>query len=117
MDPNAVPLKEHFEKIFARQERDVRRALKLQAKEYERRLDTLNHAHERADEKAHDYVTNDKFETARTTDAQALKLALERQDGRLGSLERAWARIIGVGAVLVVMSGLIGGAIVKAFGG
>ncbi len=106
-------LKEHIEALLG----EHKAALILQAREYERRLDALNHAHDRADEKAHDYVTSDKFETARTTDAAALKLALERQDGRLGSLEKSWSRLVGIGAVLVVFAGLAGGAIVKALGG
>ena len=50
-------LKEYVERILA--ERD--RALEKQAVEYERRLSDLNHAHERAQEVAHTYVSADKY--------------------------------------------------------
>jgi|ERR1700722_486837 len=51
-------LKEHFESLF--RERD--KALDLQFKENSRRLDALNHAHEKAVEVQHTYVTQEKFD-------------------------------------------------------
>jgi hypothetical protein len=56
------------------------RALTLQAHEYERRLDSLNHAHEKAVEVQHTYVTADKYEASLTSEANARALALDRID-------------------------------------
>jgi len=50
-----------FEKLDGRDD-----ALKLQAKEYERRLEDLNHAHGLAQERNAEYVTKEKFEYFQT---------------------------------------------------
>lgn len=76
-----VSLREHFEALQT--ERD--KALALQHAEYERRLQDLNHAHERAQETAHTYLTIDKYEAVQKAEATALELALDRQDGRLAA--------------------------------
>lgn len=117
---NVDSLKQHFDEKFA----DTDKALVKQAVEYERRLSDLNHAHERAAEVAHTNVSLDKFETARATDAVALKLALERVDQRaeghelrLNALERFNSKVIGIGVVLVLFSGMVGAAIMRALGG
>lgn len=47
----------HAEQLVHRDE-----ALRLQAVEYERRLDNLNHAHEQAEDRSRDYVSTVKFE-------------------------------------------------------
>jgi hypothetical protein len=70
-----------------RLERDVhwmQENLKLQAAEYERRLSTLNHAHEKAQQTARTYVTQDKYEDYVVNQASALEKALERVDDRFG---------------------------------
>ncbi len=52
-------LKEHYDRVFS--DRDS--ALKLAVHELERRLDNLNHAHELAREKEHDFLSRDAHET------------------------------------------------------
>lgn len=91
-------------------------ARQLQATEYERRLQALNHAHEQAVEVQHTYVTQDKYEDNKERDAEALKLALERQDGRLNSLENWRSRSVGAAVVMMVFAGVIGAAVAKALG-
>lgn len=66
----------------------VQKALELQAKEYERRLDALNHAHERALEVQHTFVSIDKYEDKMEAEEQARKIALERLDERIADLDR-----------------------------
>jgi hypothetical protein len=73
-----------------REHRDLRRAVKLQAGEYERRLDELNHAHAEAKAKEAEYVTRDKFEDyiARADDARTTAFA--RMDERFTTMERTF---------------------------
>lgn len=59
-----------------------RTAVRLQAEEYERRLTALNHAHERAVEVQHTYVTADKYEDKLEAELMARNLALTRIDER-----------------------------------
>lgn len=66
-------------RLDERQDAD-RKAVQLQAAEYERRLDALNHAHERAVQVQHTYVTQDKYEDKVHAEASARSLALERID-------------------------------------
>lgn len=56
------------------------KALALQAEEYERRLTALNHAHDKAVQVQHTYVTQDKFEDRVATDQEKLETALLRTD-------------------------------------
>ena len=53
-------------------------ALRLQAKEYERRLDDLNHAHKRADEQVKRTVSVEVYDVNRRNDEGRL-YALEKQ--------------------------------------
>lgn len=77
-------LKELFETVL--DERD--KAIGIQSTELERRLNALNHAHERAVEVQHTYVTEEKFEdfvkrfeeNTRTT-SEALTLARGNSEG------------------------------------
>lgn len=55
-------------------------ALRLQAKEYERRLHELNGAFERDRARQHDYVTTDKWETKNDAEQEAREAALLRVD-------------------------------------
>lgn len=93
-----------------------REALALQAVEYERRLEALNHAHERAAEVAHSYVTLDKYEALRTADAVALNLALTRADEKIAVLEKWRAKAVGAASVLTLFAGLIGAAVARVLG-
>lgn len=64
------------------------KALRLQAEEYERRLKDLNHAHARAQEALNTFVRIDKYEDQMESEAEARKLALDRLDEKLRSLDR-----------------------------
>jgi hypothetical protein len=77
-------LKEHFEALL--RERD--KALDVKSAELARRLDDLNHAHQRAVEVQHTYVTEEKFnsfverfEENKATTAEALTLARGSEQG------------------------------------
>ncbi len=58
------------------------RALRMQAEEYRRRLDVLNHAHEKAVEVQHTYVTQEKYDANSTAATVARDIALTRVDER-----------------------------------
>lgn len=86
-DKEIVSLREYIESLIAaeRERVDVRlaasgEALSLQAGEYERRLAALNHAHEKAVEVQHTYVTQDKYEDKLAAEATAREAALLRVD-------------------------------------
>jgi hypothetical protein len=115
-------LHEHFDKLWKSESKSIRRALKLQAKEYERRLDGLNHAHEQAQETAHTYVTLDKYEdwikqntTGRETAFDRADEKIEALKSRVDMMERAHNRFIGIMLVVIPLAGVIGAAIVKMF--
>lgn len=57
----------------------------LQAVEYERRLTALNHAHEKALEVQHTYVTQDKYEDKLNAEEEARTTALLRVDEKFDS--------------------------------
>ena len=63
-------------------------ALRLQASEYERRLESLNHAHEQARQKEADYVTLDKYEDWIKQSATALDAALLRINEKLETQDK-----------------------------
>jgi len=99
-------------------------ALRLQAREYKRRLKVLNGESGRIAEIAKKSVTAEKFEDYQASQATALGLALEAKDvtlarltERIAALENWKAKATGVGAVLVLISGFIGAAIMRAIGG
>ena len=115
-------LRIHLTILWKRESKSLRRALKLQAREYERRLMSLNHSHEQAQETAHTYVTLDKYEDWIKQNASARDTAFNRADekidslvNRIDALEKAHNKLIGIVLVLVPLAGVIGGAIVKLF--
>lgn len=65
-------------------------AVKLQAGEYERRLDQLNHAHEAAIEVQHTYVTQDKYEDKLSSEQEARTHALARIDEKFEEYVQRW---------------------------
>lgn len=118
-------------------------ALSLDAKEKERRLDTLNHAHEQAREKERDFVPRETYEggmaalTAALTGIQGtlgitlprevfdqaqresaarLELALDTADRRVKALEDWKNKAMGAAAILALVSGAIGAVIAKTLG-
>lgn len=60
----------------------MEQALELQTAELARRLDTLNHAHEKAVEVQHTYVTAEKYEDKLESESLARSAALLRVDER-----------------------------------
>jgi hypothetical protein len=89
----------------------------LQAREYERRLRELNNENSRVRNIQQESVSSEKFEDYKSTQKTALELALDRQDGRLKQLEDWKARATGIGIVLVLISGAVGAAVMKALTG
>lgn len=85
--PDMVDLRAFFDRILEEREKrmDERfaaldKALMLQADEYARRLHDLNGEYQRDRARQNDYVTVDKWETAREADATARVAALLRVD-------------------------------------
>ena len=76
-----------------RAERDIKwmqKNLVLQAKEYERRLNALNHAYEQAQQTARTYVTQDKYEDYVRTEREARDKALDRVDESFASFRERY---------------------------
>ncbi len=97
-------------------QRGAERARALQAREYERRLKSLNGENRRILQVQASSVTAEKFDDYKTTQATALNLALELVNGRLATLENWKAKATGVGVVLVLISGVVGAAILRVLG-
>ena len=72
-----------------REHKLLHRAHRLQAREYERRLSELNHAHAQAKVKEAEYVTRDKFEDYVKRADDARTTAFDRMGERLGTMEKA----------------------------
>jgi DNA repair exonuclease SbcCD ATPase subunit len=64
-----------------------RKALELQATEYERRLELLNHEHARAREMASLTVTSERFEEYAKVEAEKREVALRRVEEQVRNLE------------------------------
>jgi phage protein D len=83
-----------FEKHMSERRSSDQQALSLQAREYERRLVALNHAHEKAIEVQHTYVTQDKYEDKLAAEQDARQHALARIDEKFDDyMTRADARV------------------------
>ena len=108
------------EERYARQEE----ARALQAVEYERRLQALNHENERIAEILGASVTADKFEDYQKSQATALALALQakddrlqRQDDRISALENWRSKALGAGVIGLAIASVLGAAVFKVFAG
>jgi hypothetical protein len=95
--PDDISLREYVERLIAaeRERVDTRleataEALRLQAAEYERRLATLNHAHEQAVEVQNTYVTQEKYEDKLAAEAEARETALQRIDEKFADYVRRY---------------------------
>lgn len=86
MDAEARATREVFD---ARLEA-VATALELQAKEYERRLSDLNHAHAQREQRERTYVTLDKYEDKVEAEAKAREIALDRLDEKHADLVKRY---------------------------
>lgn len=82
------------------------KALKLQAREYERRLHDLNGEFERDRTRQHDYVTTDKYESQLEAEKVAREAALLRVDEKFNEyIKRYEARQREVDLLLAAQSG------------
>lgn len=120
-----VPLRDYMERLIADHDKHIARtiedhdkahqaehkAVQLQAAEYERRLDLLNHAHAEALRVQVTYLTKDKFEDWQ----KMVNEELARREARINTLEQFKAKAALLGGVIGVFSGLIGAAIMRAF--
>lgn len=79
----------------------LKTATKLQAREYRRRLDELNHAHAQATEDRNKFVTGELF-YAKVDEAQKWR----------GEMDRWRSRVIGVATGIGIGAGVGGGLIV-----
>jgi hypothetical protein len=110
-------LKEYFEHLLKVRANGIEKALKLQAKEYERRLNQLNHAHEQNIERNAEFVSEEKFvgfvrefrEYKETTD-KALQIA----QGVTSGVNKTIAVIVGCFTFLLIILGIIGWVIAHA---
>lgn len=102
-------------RVEERQKAD-RKARKLQAREYRRRLKILNGENQRIAQIQSHSVTAEKFDDYKESQATASGLALDLVDSRLTSLENWKAKVTGIGLVLVLVSGVIGAAVARALG-
>ena len=88
-----IALREFIDRILA--ERD--KALALQAREYERRLDELNHSHDEARRVLGTYVTRDVYEHAHEQSrerVEALKTLFEREIATRVGFSRGFTALI-----------------------
>lgn len=67
----------------------IEKAIILQAAEYARRLDVLNHAHEKAERIQNTYVTHDKFEDNQRAAQTARDVISNRMELRIEKLDKA----------------------------
>jgi hypothetical protein len=98
---------------------DMDEALKLQAVEYERRLEVLNNENHRIQEVLAKSVTSEKYDVQRQSDTVARNVALETMSGRVSFLERfqsrAGAYIAGAMLLSSSIGAIVGAIIVKVF--
>lgn len=105
-----VPLREYIERIIAEHDKAHQAehfAVALQAKEYERRLDSLNHAHVEALRVQSTYLRADKYE-----DRSA------RVDADLEELKNFRSKAVLIATGLTITAGAFGAAVMRLlFGG
>ncbi len=112
-----VPLREFIEKILEAHDKAhlaQHEAVTIAATELARRLDVLNHAHERAQEDRAEFVTKDRQDSLAKTLATETKNLATLMDTRIKALENFRSKATGVGVVLALFAGAIGAAIAKA---
>lgn len=106
---HALMVKREKEKVSI-QLRSLARALKLQAKEYERRLQDLNHAHTQAQERNASYIPRETFDNVTST-----------LRGRIEALERTGAnwqgRMVAPAAIAGIIASVIVGLAIRYLGG
>lgn len=114
--PDTVSLRDYIETQFELRDR----ALQLQAQEYERRLEVLNHEHARAQETAQTYVAATKYEDGLRSEAQARMAALAAADTQVGlivldiaDLKAFKSKALGIAALGAPLLLLTGGVIAR----
>lgn len=89
-----------LEKMIEMKRESDQRALSLQATEYERRLDMLNHAHAQAMERNAHYITRELYESRWIAHEETERAVHAKFDGQVATVERLV--YIAVGAVLAI---------------
>jgi hypothetical protein len=115
--PDWISLREYIERILQEHEKahDTQHAaVGIAAKELERRLGILNHAHEQSVADRADFVTRDKFETRALTVDNRMEEQAKAMDARLKDLESFRSRATGAAVALSLFAGAIGAAIARA---
>ncbi len=115
-----VTLKEFIEKILEAHDRAhtaQHEAVTIAAVELARRLDVLNHAHERSLEDRAAFQTRDAAEAATKSLATETRNLAALMDSRIKQLEEFRSRAVGIGAVLVLFAAAVGAAVARALGG
>jgi uncharacterized protein YbaP (TraB family) len=93
----------HERELREQAERYIAKDLVKQAKEYERRLEILNHAHEQAVDIQHTYVTDEKFDALLETISKKNK----EDDKRFGRIESYQNKLLGIVAFVTVILPII----------
>ena len=88
----------------------IREARDLQAKEYERRLGELNHAHARAEASSQHFVPrelHDKTIAVLTEKVDQVATRLTASEGRFGGLNAGWGYLVGALGAAGALAGLL----------
>jgi hypothetical protein len=112
LESDKVSLKEYVERIFSERQNALdlafkaqQEALGLASRTLELRLEKLNELRQEVTQDRGNYLTKAEFESKR-----------EVQDQRLGRLENFNARILGFGAALALIGGILGGILGQKIG-
>jgi hypothetical protein len=118
-----IPLREFIERILTEHEKahnNQHEAVALAARELERRLDLLNHAHERSVEDREQFARKsdlvavaEKVETVRDTRNKEVEDHFKRVEERIEPLSTFKNRAVILGPVLVIIGSVIGAAITR----
>jgi hypothetical protein len=108
MSPDDISLREHFEILMARDREALEKALELQAREYERRLDDLNHEAERLTNMQNNYVHQEVYEQYKESVNLELRKLREYRSVQEGRAQ-AFTVVTGIVAVFgsVVVSTIV----------
>ena len=101
-----IALRDFIERVLA--ERD--KALDLQAREYERRLDALNHSHEEARQVLGTYIPREVYEHNHEQlreSMNVLRSTFEREIATRSGFSRGFGTLIVVLTVMSLMLGII----------
>ena len=122
--PDNVPLREYVERIFSERQAALdlafaaqQEALRVANEAIESRLEKLNELRQEVTADRGQYLTRTEYEAKHDALEAQLMARMNAVDDRVKSLEGWKFRASGTFLVLVPLAGLIGAAILKAFGG